>query len=87
MSIDAELKQVSDLLKEGRPQEASDLLAKLRAVPASDGQHEIVAEPAAPREPYAVIYDLFVGLVAHVGNPAHLESLLYELESVAGLKK
>lgn len=83
MSIDAELKQVSDLLKEGRPQEASDLLAKLRAVPQSDGQHEIASEPPAPREPLAVVYDLFVGLVGHLGNPAYLESLLAELESVS----
>ncbi len=84
MPSDAVLKQISDLLKDGKVQDAADLLAKVRVDVQAESAPVVSSEPPLPRQPNEVIFDLFHGIVSHLGFPAFLESLLYELESVIG---
>lgn len=73
-------------LRLGNPQLADDLLSAGLATPqtvATAGAAPAAAAPTSstpPRNPQAIVTDLFSHLVSRAGNPPALEALLRELD-------
>lgn len=71
---------VDAALKEGRLQDAVNIIAAKAGIDAPDVAPEAPpAEPPPPREPNEIIYDLFKGVHALLGNSPALTPLMNEL--------
>jgi hypothetical protein len=78
------LAQLQTLLREGKVTEADELITKqmVEAAAAARAAAGLPPEPAPPRPPQLVVYDLFDAIISHLGNHPLLLELLAELHAL-----